>query len=242
MMKALATFLIFSCACVAAQEHSNFGYAVMAPRPASNANSNSEAATTPASTACTTGSVTVTAPQNGQQVNTPVSFKASATPDQGLTIVRMQIDIDGVSVYSVNGAVVNTSLSVAGGAHNLVVIATESNGATLSSSTVRFTVNTGVTARFQGCVYTYNGSKYQAAGITLSQPATVTFDAKLYYGSSCNPNQQADEFGFGQTLNLGTFTYYFWFTDFSNQLNMSAIWKINSQTSGCINYAVAPPC
>ena len=242
-MKASAVFLILFCACLlAAQEHTNFGYAVMAPQPASKATENSSSATSSASTACTTGSVTVTAPQNGQQVSSPVLFKASATPDSGLTIVRMQLSIDGVSVYTVNGAVVNTSLSVSGGAHNLIVTATESNGATLSSATIHFTVSTGVTATFQGCVYSSNGNRYQAAGIRLSQPATVTFDANLYYGPSCNPNQWADRFGFGQSLNFGTFTYYFWFSDFANQLNMSAIWKINNQSSACINYATAPPC
>ena len=241
-MKVLTAFLMVFCVCVAAQENSNFGYAVMAPRPTSNASNNSAGTGTSASTSCTTGSVTVTAPQNGQQVNSPVSFRASATPDTGLTIVRMQIYIDGASVYSVNGSVVNTSLAVAGGAHNLVVTATESNGTTLSSSTISFTVTTGVTATFQGCVFTYNGSKHQAVSVSLNQPATVTFDANLYYGPSCNPNQWADEFGFGQNLTLGTFIYYFWFRDFPNQLNMSAIWRINNQTSGCINYATAPPC
>jgi len=238
-MKAVTVLLILTCAVGVAQEHSNFGYTALARGAASNASDNHSVAV---SSSCTTGKVTVTAPQNGQQVNSPVLFQASATPASGLTITRMQIYVDGVSVYSVNGASVNTSLSVSAGAHKVVITATQSNGTTLSSPTINITVNTGVVATFQGCVYNQNGKYYQGVAITLNQPATVTFDADLYYGSTCNPNQRADEFGFGQSLTLGTFTYFFWFTDFSDQLNMSAIWTINSQTSGCINYAVAPPC
>jgi hypothetical protein len=239
MMKAVTALLILTCTLGVAQEHSNFGYTALAREAVSNAGDNHSVA---GSSSCTTGKVTVTTPQNGQQLSSPVLFQASATPDTGLTITRMQIHVDGVSVYSVNGAVVNTSLTVSAGAHKVVITATQSNATTLSSATINITVTTGVVATFKGCVYNQNAKYYQGVAINLSQPATVTFDANLYYGSTCNPSQWADEFGFGQTLSLGTFTYFFWFTDFSDQLNMSAIWKINNQTSGCVNYAVAPPC
>ena len=238
-MKAVTALLILTCTLGVAQEHSNFGYTALARGAASKASDNHSGDVSPS---CTTGKVTVTAPQNGQQVNSPVLFQASATPDAGLTITRMGIHVDGVTVYFIKAAAVNTSLSVSAGAHKVVITATQSNGTILSSPAINITVTTGVVATFDGCVYNQNGNYYQAAAITLNQPATVTFDAILYYGSTCNPNQRADEFGFGQSLTLGTFTYIFWFTDFSNQLNMSAIWKINSQTSGCVNYAVAPPC
>ncbi len=174
-----------------------------------------------------------------------MTFQASATPDAGQTILSMAIYVDSVLVYSANGATINTSLAVATGTHSVVITATEANGTLLHSSTLSITVasNSGPTATFQGCLYNTNGNKYQAVRISLSQSATVTFDADLYYGASCNPNQWADEFGFGQNLTLSSgFSYIFWFRDFPNQLNMSALWKIDSQTSVCVNYAVATHC
>ena len=77
----------------------------------------------------------------------------------------------------------------------------------------------GQVATFTGCVYNQTGNKYQAVRISLNQSATVTFDANLYYGTSCNPNQWADEFGFGQNLSLSSASsYIFWFRDFQNQI------------------------
>ncbi len=238
-MKKLALIMMVVCTCAMAQEHSNFGYAALAPQPASGSTADSLAA---ASSACTQGKVTVTSPTNGQTVTSPVLFQASATPDSGQSIVSMHVYVDSSRVYSVSGATVNTSLAVSAGSHSVVIKATESSGTVLSSSRISITVTTGVVATFRGCVWNQNGNKYQAVTISLNQPATVTFDANLYYGPSCDPAHWADEFGFGQSITLGTFSYIFWFTDFKNQMNMSALWKINNQTSSCINYIVAPPC
>ena len=239
-MKGITVMMILVCTIGLAQEHSNYGFAALARRPtASGATDN---ATAVASSSCSQGKVTVVSPTNGETLNSPVLFQASATPDSGQSIVRMQIYVDGTNVYSVYATNVNTSLAVAPGQHKVIITATESNGAIISGPTLSITVATGVVASFLGCVFNHNGNKYQAVTITLNKPATVTFDADLYYGANCNPNQWADRFGFGQSLTLGTFSYIFWFTDFKNQLNMSALWKINKQTSACINYAVAPPC
>ena len=239
-MKQITVMMILVCTIGMAQEHSNYGFAALARQPATSGTTDTAGVTV--SPSCSQGKVTVTSPTNGQTVNSPVLFQASATPDSGQSIVRMEIYVDGTNVYSVYAAKVNTSLAVAAGQHKIVITATESNGVVISSSTVSITVNTGVVATFQGCVWNQNGNKYQAVTISLNQPATVTFDANLYYGSTCDPNQWADRFGFGRSITLGTFSYIFWFTDFKNQMNMSALWKINNQTSSCINYMVAPPC
>src|SRR5271166_2399334 len=241
-MKRVVLMIALACTWSTAQEHSNYGYAVLAPEPAAHAaTDNAKAAQ---SAPCSQGAVTVTSPPNNQNVKSPVTFQASATPDPALTIVSMQIYVDNTKVYSVNEASINTSLAVASGGHSVIITATESNGAVLYSPTLNITVSGGgVVATFKGCVYNQNGNKYQAVRISLNQTATVTFDADLYYGTSCNPNQKADEFGFGQQLTLShSFSYIFWFSDFENQMNMSALWKINNQTSACINYTVAPPC
>jgi hypothetical protein len=94
-------------------------------------------------------------------------------------------------------------LAVASGTHSVIITATESNSALLYSSTLNITVTGGgQVATFTGCVYNQTGNKYQAVRISLNQSATVTFDANLYYGTSCNPNQWADEFGFGSRTSL----------------------------------------
>jgi Bacterial Ig domain len=243
-MNKVIVMLALACACSTAQEHSNYGYAVLAsPEPVARPATNN--ATAASSAACSQGTVTVTLPTNNQTVSSPVKFQASATADPGQTIVTMQIYVDSTSVYSVNAPSINTSLAVASGTHSVIITATESNGALLHSPTLSITVksSTGPVATFLGCVYNQNGSRYQAVRISLNQSATVTFDANLYYGTSCNPSQWADEFGFGQQLSLSSaFSYIFWFTDFKNQMDMSALWKINNQTSVCVNYLVAPPC
>ena len=87
-----------------------------------------------------------------------------------------------------------------------------------------------------------NGHKYQAVEFGMNQAATVDFNGSLYYGPTCNPSQQADEFGYGTPLNLGGFGYIFWFSDFPDQLNTSAIWTVGNQKSQCVDYTKAPDC
>jgi hypothetical protein len=92
----------------------------------------------------------------------------------------------------------------------------------------------------KGCVYSRNGNKYQAVEFKMNYYACVPFDAKLYSGSDCTPQNQEDEFGYGQKLCLGG-GWIFWFTDFPNQLNTSALWTVGNQKS-CFNYSAAPGC
>jgi hypothetical protein len=87
-----------------------------------------------------------------------------------------------------------------------------------------------------------NGQKHQAIDFTLSEGSRLPFNATLYFGANCYPNNWADQFGFGQEVSFGGFSYIFWFSDFPNQPNTSAIWTVGKQSSGCINYTAAPPC
>ena len=66
--------------------------------------------------------VTVTSPQAGQTVNSPVSFQASATTNTCSSgVASMGVYVDNVLTYVVNGASLSTSISIAPGSHHTVV-------------------------------------------------------------------------------------------------------------------------
>lgn len=111
-----------------------------------------------------------------------------------------------------------------------------------SGSATATTKTTNPNAKFKGCWHRQNGHRYQAVDISVGNPGTYPFNAILYRGATCNPNDVADQFGFGQPLNFGGFGYTFWFTDFRDQTNMSALWYVGSQHSQCVSYATAPNC
>lgn len=120
-----------------------------------------------------------------------------------------------------------------------------SDGKTSASAGLTLKVVSGSSnpdATFQGCWYKQGGNRYQAVDFSVKNPGTYPFNAVLYYGATCNPNDFADEFGFGQELTLGDSGYIFWFSAFKNQTNMSALWYVGNQSSQCVNYAVAPDC
>ena len=91
-----------------------------------------------------------------------------------------------------------------------------------------------------GCLYSHNNNEYQAVEFQMIFYACVQFDAKLYAGPDCNPQNQEDEFGYGEQLCLGG-GWIFWFTDFPNQFNTSALWTVGNQRA-CFNYSDAPGC
>jgi hypothetical protein len=155
-----------------------------------------------------------------------VTFTPSAIPAPGA----------GTSVASFT-----VPASIKPGTYSIKITAT--GGTTAESATLTLkVVNHDAGATFRGCWQKLNGHSYQAAAISVANPGTYPFDADLYFGTTCNPNQQADEFGFGTPLNFGGFGYIFWFTDFADQSNMSAIWHVGTDKSQCVNYEVAPSC
>ncbi|HTS38303.1 MAG TPA: hypothetical protein VMH04_21695 [Candidatus Solibacter sp.] len=138
-----------------------------------------------------------------------------------------------------SNATITVSSSVPAGSYTLHVKATD--GVTTAKTTVTLKVTSsssnGVT--FKGCWYKQNGHRYQAVDVTVKSSGTYAFDAVLYSGTTCST--WADEFGFGQNLNLGG-SYTFWFTDFADQTDMSALWHVGSNVSQCVSYATAPDC
>jgi hypothetical protein len=131
--------------------------------------------------------------------------------------------------------------SVAPGTYSLLVTGT--SGSTSHSAKLTLTVpSTTGSVKFQGCWYNANGKRYQGVTISLDEAGAYPFNAILYHGTTCNTNDWADQFGYDTVLNLGGFDYTFWFTDWSNQTDMSAMWYVGNSQSQCVNYETAPNC
>jgi hypothetical protein len=96
-------------------------------------------------------------------------------------------------------------------------------------------------ANFKGCWYKTKKARYQAVEISVGIPGTYPFNALLYHGTTCDTNDYADQFGYGDPLTLGNGTYVFWFSAFKNDENMSALWYLGDQTSTCMVYTASTP-
>lgn len=200
-------------------------------------------------------SITVTSPAQNQQVCAPVTLIASAaTSNAGAQITRWRVYTQTWAlVYSNNvpTSSIDPKLTLPAGTRTLIVEAWDSTGVK-GSTNVAFNVTTatppcggnttGLVKKWVGCIHTDAGHKRQAIDFTLSQGAVLPFDATLYFGANCQPSNWADRFGFGTPLSFGGFSYIFWFRDFPDQLNTSAIWTVGNQSSGCINYTAVPAC
>ena len=84
-----------------------------------------------------TSTVIITSPVNGSTVSSPVPVKATAT--SSVAISYMQLYIDGVKKFQVNGSSMNTTAAMAAGAHRVTVQAKDASG-TLLKTTVNITV------------------------------------------------------------------------------------------------------
>lgn len=129
------------------------------------------------------------------------------------------------------------------GSYPLTVTASE--GSTSESAALTLKVTSGSTnpkATFKGCWYKKSGHRYQGVDVSAANAGTYPFNAVLYHGTTCNPNDFADQFGFGELITFGGFGYTFWFTDFKDQPDMSALWYVGDEKSQCVNYEVAPDC
>ena len=192
--------------------------------------------------------VTITPGHSG---STKVTTKVTNGYDQALQLTVLKVPA-GVSVTltppvipapgaGTSKAKITVSKSAAPGTYSLRVKA--SDGTTSHSATLTLNVaSSGPEATFQGCWYPQNGHRYQGVTISVANPGTYPFNAVLYYGATCDPNNWADEFGFGTPLNFGGFGYIFWFTDFADQSDTSALWHVGNDKSQCVSYAVAPDC
>ena len=200
-------------------------------------------------------SIAITSPVQNQQVCAPVTILASAiTTNPGADITRWQIyNSVGTLLWtsSVQASSIDPKLSFATGTQTVEIEAWDSTGATAHTN-IAFDVTTatppcggnasGVVTSWLGCMHSVNGLNHQAIDFSLSEGSTLPFNGTLYFGPNCVPANWADEFGFGQKISFGGFSYIFWFSDFPNQPNTSAIWTVGNQSSGCINYNAVPQC
>jgi hypothetical protein len=200
--------------------------------------------------------VTISAPSPHLTLCSPAALTASATTtSKGADIIRWVVtDQNGNQLYSVNGVhSISPALTLAAGAYTLNVEAYDSAGVT-GASKISFTITastavcgpkpppSGPVAFVRGCDYSQIGYTYEAVSFTVTEAITLPFDAKLYYGPGCVSTELADEFGFSQKLSFDADSYIFWFGEFPDNPNTSAIWTIGSQSSGCINYSSVPAC
>jgi hypothetical protein len=82
--------------------------------------------------------VTITSPQNGSTVSSPVHVVASATSANPITFMR--IYVDNIDVYDIAANRIDTSVSMAAGRRSIVVQAWDSKGA-FFKATITITVN-----------------------------------------------------------------------------------------------------
>src|SRR5205814_9188594 len=92
-------------------------------------------------TTCTasSGGVNICQPANGSTVSSPVKIVAAAKGNA--PIQTMKIYLDGASVYTVQASEINTSLTIASGAHRITVKGWDTGGV-VYSSTINITVGT----------------------------------------------------------------------------------------------------
>jgi len=209
--------------------------------------------TSPFTVAVHPASVTITAGQSG---SVTVKTKVTTGYDHALELTVSNVPA-GVSVFltptvipapgtGTSTAEITVLSSAAPGTYPMEV--TASHAGTSRSAKLKLTVaaapppSSGPGATFQGCWHKQSGASYQGVMISVANPGTYPFDAVLYSGTTCNPNDWADEIGFGTPIGFGGFDWIFWFDAFANQTDMSAIWYVGSDASQCVNYAVAPDC
>jgi hypothetical protein len=202
--------------------------------------------------------VTITAPSQHLTLCSPVTLSASATTtSKDAHIIRWLItDQNDNELYSVNAvSSISPALTLAAGVYNLTVEAYDSAGVT-GTARLNVTVTASATVcgtkpppppsgpivSVRGCKYSQAGLTYAAVSFTVTEAVTLPFNGTLYYGSGCVATELADQISFGQKTSFDVDSYIFWFGDFPDQLDTSAIWTIGNQSSGCVNYSSAPPC
>jgi len=133
---------------------------------------------------------------------------------------------------------ITVASSAAPGTYFIHIRATDGTNSATVTLTLKVAPNPEAT--FQGCWYKSGGKNHQGVKVSAKNPGNYTFYGDLYRGSTCS--EWADSMGTGQAINFGLYGYYFWFTDFPDQNDMSSIWRVGAQKSQCISYASAPSC
>lgn len=122
--------------------------------------------------ATTVAGVTISSPTSGATVSSPVQFVASATSGSTTKpITSMRLYVDSVSLYTVGAASLNTSQTLASGAHNVTIVAWDKTGKSYSKS-ISITVGTAT-----------------AGAVTITSPANgATVGSPVQFVASAQAN------------------------------------------------------
>jgi len=133
--------------------------------------------------------------------------------------------------------------SVQTGSYPVTVAASDGTVSESATLTLKVARNSNdPNATFKGCWYKHDGHSYQGLDVYAGDPGSYPFNAILYYGTTCNSNDFADQIGFGQLIYFGDeFGWTFWFSAFADQTDMSARWYVGDENK-CVSYAAAPDC
>lgn len=192
--------------------------------------------------------VTVTSPDKNQTVDGSVAIDATAaqTASTNGSISSWAVFDSGNLLWvDLNpDPSINVDLALSAGSHSLQVVAYD-DSQTASTATVPVVSSaSGRTVSWQACTYTSGGNKYQAMRFSASQPVTGVLQSEMFYNSNCEPSQWTDQLNdVGQSMTVGAGSgYLYWFIHRPNTPNVSAVWTIGNQSSGCVNYNTAPAC
>lgn len=168
--------------------------------------------------------------------NHALSLSASNLPT-GVTVTFSPSTIPAPGTGS-STATINVVSSVAAGTYSLKLTASDGTNSASSTLTLKVSAsNPGAT--FKACWYKSGGHSYQGVTVGVSNPGTYSFNALLYSDTKCTV--YADQFGYGQELQFGTFDYIFWFDHYPDKENYSALWYVGSDTSACLVYTTSTP-
>jgi hypothetical protein len=192
--------------------------------------------------------VRVTSPSPNQTVGGSVKISATASQtsltDGGIAFWGIY---DGSSLVwtDINpDPSINLTLALSPGPHTLKISAYD-NGYKASTATVPVeSSSNGKVVSWRACMYTQQGQQYQAMQMQSSVPITGVIQSEMFNGSNCDPVQWTDQLNdYGTSISLGGgFGYTYYFIHRANQPNVSAVWTIGNQSSGCVNYAKVPAC
>ena len=165
---------------------------------------------------------------SGEPANVTLTFDPDVIPAPGSGTSKLSIDV---------------ASDVQTGGYPLTITATEGSDSASAKTTLKVSSGSGnPDATFKGCWYTRGSHRYQGVDFSCGNPGTYSFNALLYYGTTCNANDMADQIGFGELIDFGGLGWIFWFNAFANRTDMSAIWYVGDENSKCVNYETAPDC
>jgi hypothetical protein len=140
---------------------------------------------------------------------------------------------------------INVDLALSSGSHKLEVSAYDDSNTASTAIIPLVSISSGKKVNWKACMYTTGGQQYQAMQISATQSVTGVLQSEMFWNSNCDPTQWTDQLndvGSTMTLGGGGFGYTYYFIHRANTPNVSAVWTIGNQTSGCVNYNTAPAC